>query len=158
MVTMKNTAHELLQIINEFSISITNMPDELFSSKPNSDKWSKKEVLGHLIDSANNNLRRFICGQYEETPKIIYQQNFWVTANNYQSIEKENIIQLWKLINNQICEVLLNMPIENGNLKCNTGGDKEELHSIAWLADDYVKHLKHHLNQILPKSFPINYP
>lgn len=158
MVTTKNTAQELSQIISEFSIAIKNIPDELFSAKPNSDKWSKKEVLGHLIDSANNNLRRFICGQYEDHPKIIYQQDFWVTANNYQSIEKENIIQLWNLINYQICEVLQNMPIENENLMCNTGRDKVELHSLVWLADDYVKHLKHHLNQILPKSFPISYP
>ena len=111
-----------------------------------------------MIDSASNNLRRFICGQYEETPKIIYQQDFWVTANNYQNIEKENVIQLWKLLNRQICEVLLTMSEQNGNLMCDTGRDKVQLHSIDWLAEDYVKHLKHHLNQIIPESFAIRYP
>ena len=158
MVTMKNTAKELSKITDEFSIKINNIPDELFSAKPNPTKWSKKEVLGHLIDSASNNLRRFICGQYEETPKIIYQQDFWVTANNYQNIEKENVIQLWKLLNRQICEVLLTMSEQNGNLMCDTGRDKVQLHSIDWLAEDYVKHLKHHLNQIIPESFAIRYP
>ena len=155
---MKNTAKELSKITDEFSIKINNIPDELFSAKPNPTKWSKKEVLGHLIDSASNNLRRFICGQYEETPKIIYQQDFWVTANNYQNIEKENVIQLWKLLNRQICEVLLTMSEQNGNLMCDTGRDKVQLHSIDWLAEDYVKHLKHHLNQIIPESFAIRYP
>jgi hypothetical protein len=155
---MKNTASELSQIIDEFSPKINNISDKLFSAKPNPTKWSKKEVLGHLIDSASNNLRRFICGQYEETPKIIYQQDFWVGANNYQYTKKENIIQLWFLINTQICEVLRTMPEPNGNLMCNTGRDEIQLHTIAWLADDYVKHLKHHLNQILPGSFAISYP
>jgi hypothetical protein len=61
-------------------------------------------------------------------------------------------------LNSQICEVLQNMPSENGNLMCNTGRYTIELHSIAWLAEDYVKHLKHHLNQILAGSFSISYP
>ena len=158
MVTMKNTAKELSKITDEFSIKINNIPDQLFSAKPNPTKWSKKEVLGHLIDSASNNKRRFICGQYEEAPKIIYQQDFWVAANNYQNMEKGNVIQLWRLINSQICEVLRTMPEQNGNLMCDTGRDKVQLHSIAWLAEDYVKHLKHHLNQVLPGSFAISYP
>jgi hypothetical protein len=155
---MKNTRNELSQIVRDFSIKIDKIPEELFSAKPNPEKWSKKEVLGHLIDSANNNLRRFICGQYEPSPKIVYQQDFWVMANNYQNVPKENVIQLWKLLNDQICAVLRTMPPENAGLSCDTGKDKVQLRSIQWLAEDYVKHLKHHLNQIIPNSFDITYP
>ncbi len=155
---MKNTTHELSQIVSDYSIKIHNIPDHLFSAKPNLNKWSKKEVLGHLIDSASNNLRRFICGQYEVNPKIVYQQDFWVRVNNYQNVPKENVIQLWKLLNEQICEVLQKMPLENASLTCDTGKDNVQLLSIQWLAEDYVKHLKHHLNQIIPNSFSIIYP
>lgn len=158
MVTIIKTAIELSQLVDEFANKLTNIPEELFSAKPRLEKWSKKEVLGHLIDSANNNLRRFICGQYETSPKITYQQDFWVTSNNYQNIRKENIVQLWRLLNEQICEVLRTMPDPNANLMCDTGKDNVQLHSIEWLAEDYVKHLKHHLNQILPNSFDITYP
>lgn len=158
MVTTQNTAAELLQIVTDFSSKISNIPDDLFSAKPTPEKWSKKEVLGHLIDSAHNNLRRFITGQYEPAPKIVYQQDFWVTANNYQQVKKENIILLWKLLNEQIGEALRVMPVENAGLSCDTGKEKVQLHSIQWLAEDYVKHLKHHLNQIIPNSFNITYP
>ena len=155
---MENAIRELREVVIEFSKKTSAISDSEFSAKPLENKWSKKEVLGHLIDSASNNLRRFICGQYEEAPKIIYQQDFWVAANNYRNIEKENVIQLWRLINSQICEVLRTMPEQNGTLMCDTGRDKVQLHSIDWLAEDYVKHLKHHLNQILPGSFAISYP
>ena len=155
---MKNTISELSQIISDFSAKLDTIPEELFSAKPKPEKWSKKEVLGHLIDSANNNLRRFICGQYEVNPKIIYQQDFWVKSNNYQNVPRKNVIQLWKLFNEQICEVLQTMSVENTHLTCDTGKDSVQLYSIRWLADDYVKHLKHHLNQIIPDSFGITYP
>ncbi|MBK5280138.1 MAG: DinB family protein [Bacteroidia bacterium] len=155
---MKNTISELSQIVNEYTIKIANLPDAFFSAKPIPKKWSKKEVLGHLIDSASNNLRRFICSQYESEPKIIYNQDFWVAANNYQNGRKENVIELWRLQNEQICEVLRTMSDQDANSLCNTGRDEVQLRSIAWLAEDYVKHLKHHLNQILPGSFDISYP
>lgn len=158
MVTIHTTANELAAIVDQYAKEMNDLSDDQFSSKPDPKKWSKKEVLGHLIDSANSNHRRFICSQYEATPKIVYDQEFWVTANNYQNSKKENVIQLWHLANEQICEVLRTMPDQNTRLMCDTGKDTIQLHSIAWIAEDYVKHLKHHLNQILPGSFTISYP
>src|SRR6478609_6312785 len=138
MVTLVKTAVELSQLVDEFTSKINDIPEEIFAAKPRPEKWSKKEVLGHLIDSASNNLRRFICGQYESSPKITYQQDFWVMANDYQNIKKENVIQLWKLLNEQICEVLRAMPDQNASLLCDTGKDNIQLRSIEWLAEDYV--------------------
>ena len=158
MVTVITTAYELSSIIEEYTKKIGDLSDISFSAKSDPKKWSKKEVLGHLIDSANSNHRRFVCGQYETSPKIVYDQEFWVTANNYQNSKKENVIQLWRLVNEQICDVLRTMPDQNTNLMCDTGKDTIQLHSIAWIAEDYVKHMKHHLNQILPGSFNISYP
>jgi hypothetical protein len=155
---MKNTVQELDNIINDFKDRISNFSEAEFSSKPSPNKWSKKEVLGHLIDSAHNNLRRFICGQYETSPsKIVYDQDFWVKVNGYQNAKKQDIIQLWVLMNNQICSVLLEMDEKNYNKVADTGKTEVKLYSIQFLADDYVRHLKHHLNQIIPDSFDITY-
>lgn len=156
---MKEVAEELNQIIDDFVLKINKIPDEEFSAKPLPHKWSKKEVLGHLIDSALNNHRRFVCGQYEPTPpKIRYDQDFWAKANDYQNSKKEDVILLWKLINKKIGDTLSVMPEQNYSRTCNTGEETEQLHSIEWLAIDYVKHLKHHLNQIIAGSFAITYP
>ncbi len=104
---MKATSSELQNIVIEFSNKIIQLPDEELSVKRNENAWSKKEVIGHLIDSAQNNLRRFICGQYEiDPPKIVYDQVFWVATNNYDTMIKEDITSLWRLINERIVEVL----------------------------------------------------
>jgi hypothetical protein len=156
---MINVVTELEQLVAEFSSKISSVPDAEFSAKPVPEKWSQKEVLGHLIDSAHNNLRRFVCGQYESVPpRIIYEQDFWVAANSYQQANMEDVILLWKLINLRICDILKNMPQANLERECNTGRDRVQLHSLEWLAEDYVKHVKHHLNQILPQSFDIPDP
>ena len=156
---MQIIVRELRELIQEYTTKFNSISEKDFLAKPNPNKWSKIEVVGHLIDSAQNNLRRFVCGQYESTPpNIVYDQDFWVQANNYNSAKKENIIQLWVLLNDRICDILLAMPETNHKKECNTGKDLTQLHTLKWLAEDYVRHMKHHLNQILPGSFDIVYP
>ena len=151
---MKTTTDELQGIVSDFAEKIAAIPDAEFYAKPLPDKWSRIEVVGHLIDSAQNNLRRFITAQYEtQPPFIVYQQDFWVSSNDYQKMKKDEIIMLWRLINMRICAVLNSMPSGNYEKECNTGS----LHTLSWLAADYVKHLKHHLNQIISGSFDVVY-
>ena len=151
---MEDTVTELREIIDAFSDKFRRIPKSEFVAKPLPHKWSRQEVLGHLIDSAQNNLRRFICGQYEaEPPGIFYQQDFWVSANGYQNMRQEDVILLWRLLNLRICAVLELMPVENYSRECYT----DSLHSLEWLAADYVKHMKHHINQIISGSFNVVY-
>lgn len=155
---MQRITDELRQIVDEYANKISSIPDNVFSAKLTPNKWSKKEVLGHLIDSAHNNLRRFITGQYELVPPhIIYDQDFWVEANDYTFSKREDVVALWKLMNERICVVLSTMPQQNYLRTCNTGKGSEQLHSLEFLAVDYVKHLKHHINQIIPDSFDVVY-
>jgi hypothetical protein len=155
---MKHVIQELRDLISAYVAKFNAIQDSEFSHKPLPKKWSKKEVVGHLIDSGQNNLRRFIVSQYEaQIPNIVYDQDFWVKANGYQQMQKEEVITLWRLVNERICEVLEAMPESNYAKQCNTGKSEIQLHSLHWLAEDYVKHMKHHLNQIIPGSFNIIY-
>ena len=150
---MNTTASELLATTNDYLEKLYHLNEEQSSIKPSPNKWSKKEIIGHLIDSAQNNIRRFIVAQYEENPLIIYQQDNWVRINNYQSCSLNELIQLWYLLNKQICSILNYASEEMLQRTCKT----ESLHSIEWLAKDYIRHMKHHLHQVLNLS-PIAYP
>ena len=150
---MQNIASELLATIQEYLPKLKLLTEEESSIKPLPTKWSKKELIGHLIDSAQNNTRRFIVAQYEMNAVITYRQDDWVSINNYQSWIMEDLIQLWYLLNKQICTILNNSSGEALQRTCHT----ESLHSIEWLAEDYIKHMKHHLHQALNLA-PIPYP
>jgi hypothetical protein len=151
---MQKIIDELTHIVEDYHGKMNAIPSSVFYDKPNSLKWSKLEILGHLIDSAQNNLRRFICAQYEAAPPwIVYHQDAWVAANDYQSAAREDMVQLWRLINERVIAVLKTMDEKHYTQVVNTGKDTVQYHSVLALADDYVQHMKHHLNQIMPTSF-----
>jgi len=150
---MQESIEQLQSIIAAYTAKLTSIKEREWTYKPNPAKWSKIEVLGHLVDSVQTNIRRFIIAQYEDRPKIIYAQDYWVTAANYQNYASHDLINLWVLLNKHICIVLKNVPGEaSGNL-CDTG----EMRTIEWLAADYNKHLLHHLHQLLDLE-PVAYP
>ena len=112
------------------------------------EKWSNKEIIGHLIDSAQINLQRFVRCTYEQDFKLVYAQNEWVTAAHYQNVDIKEVLDLWILLNRQIIRVLINYPEDRLDVTCDTGKTEVQLHSVKWLADDYVRHMQHHLDQI----------
>lgn len=118
-----------------------------FSLKLNPEKWSKKQIIGHLIDSATNNHHRFVRGQFETIPTIVYNQVEWNKNNYYQQMKSSQIIDFWSAYNKQILELIKQIPKEKLNYKVNTGGDNSA--TIHFLFNDYVKHLEHHLKQVV---------
>ena len=138
---------QLQNIVHEYSILLEQVNEKVYAFKPAANKWSKKEILGHLVDSAQNNIRRFIVAQYEDAPKIVYKQDSWVVISDYQNYPTADLVSLWRLLNNHAAIILSNTDREASQKKCDTNG--AETHSIEWLANDYIKHLLHHLHQIL---------
>ena len=150
---MEKTINELEGIIEKYQQLLWQLTEETLSAKPNPAKWSRKEIIGHLVDSALNNARRFVVAQYEEAPHIVYAQDTWVKASGYQQYDSKELIQLWVLINKHICSILAATPQEMYNRTCLT----QQVHTIEWLAADYNKHLLHHLHAVLDLE-PIPYP
>jgi len=140
----------LLNLVSDSLTKFKNIPEDSWNDKPQASKWSKKELLGHLIDSASNHLRRLVIGQYAEGVKIVYQQDEWVRYQNYQESGIADVQTLWKLLNNQICNVIENIPEDKLQNTCDTGEGKIELHTLAYFIEDYIVHMKHHLEQIIP--------
>jgi hypothetical protein len=145
---MTEAINQLQNIVTEYTGRLQSIPEDAFSLKPLPAKWSKKEILGHLVDSAQSNIRRFVVAQYEDKPHIVYSQDAWVAAQAYHDYNSNDLITLWALLNKHICIILKNMPPAAYSRLCNTGKEQEKLYTLQFLADDYVSHHLHHLNQI----------
>ncbi|MEQ8414157.1 MAG: DinB family protein [Imperialibacter sp.] len=141
-------ANDIEEAIAAGYASFESISDNEWNQKPTAKKWSKKEILGHLIDSAQNNLRRFIVSQHEPDDKIYYHQDEWVLHQNYQSADINELQQLWLLINKQLVRTVRNIPASALKNTCNTGKEAVELHSLEFLIEDYHAHMLHHLKQI----------
>ncbi|MCM3213023.1 DinB family protein [Niallia taxi] len=147
------------KVINGINHWIQALPKEFttmsvteISNRSAPSKWSKKEILGHLCDSAINNLGRFLQVQYEEQPYVIqpYNQVQWVILQNYQERPLQDIVTLFQTLNNQIVHVLQNIPSEKLSYICDIGNNEEK--TLEWLIQDYLEHMEHHIyNQILVK-------
>lgn len=132
-------------IIDIVPDKLIELGEDEMSLKPLSGKWSKKEILGHLIDSATNNHQRFVRGQFEELPEIRYDQNKWNEFSFHQQIGSRQLIEFWTSYNKQLIEIIKRIPDENLKREVRVG---ENLFSLEFLIVDYVKHLEHHLDQI----------
>ena len=125
---------------------LSALSEEEISEKPQPNKWSKKEIIGHLIDSATNNHQRFVRAQFEVRPEISYDQNNWNAFSFYQEIESGQLILFWTIYNKQLIEIIKRISPENLKRQVKIEGD---LFSLAFLFEDYVAHLEHHLKQII---------
>lgn len=139
-----------LQKLNYIIASVPDMlvqiSDEKMSEKPLLNKWSKREILGHLIDSATNNHHRLIRGQFEDTPEISYDQSQWNKYGFYQDIDSLQIIRFFTIYNIQLLEIIKRMPSKNLNNQIKIGDNVLALETIII---NYVEHLEHHLKQII---------
>ena len=118
-----------------------------FSGKPAPEKWSKKEILGHLIDSAANNHHRFIRARYENKPLISYDQNEWNRLSHYNEIDKDHLIGFWTLYNKQLIEIASR--IKQDELKSEVFVKPDQPVTLEFIINDYLVHLEHHLKQLV---------
>ena len=126
------------------------------TSRPSENKWAKKEILGHLLDSASNNHQRFVrAAQQGSLTFPGYDQNFLVDLQRYADIDWNFVVDFWAAYNRFLAHVINNLPAEAAAFTCNIGDNKPA--TLEWIASDYVAHLKHHLNQILGQTFETNY-
>jgi hypothetical protein len=138
--------------IESFPVKLRQLPSTELLNKPAPDKWSKKEIFGHLIDSAINNLKRFTEIQFLPQPyKVIsYDQVNLVIVNDYQNQPLDHLVNLWQVLNRQIIAVVGNIPAEKLDNPVDPQYENNELKTLGWIICDYVAHMEHHFRQILP--------
>lgn len=152
--------HQTLnKIIATVPAQIKAIDKATMNFKPKPAKWSKKELLGHLVDSAYNNHQRFL--RAEQQGNLIFQgydPDEWVIKNNYQNRETDEILNLWILSNQHLSALVENLPksilqkettAHNFHKICMNLLKEGESTSLSYLMEDYIFHLEYHLNQLI---------
>src|SRR6187549_2216258 len=131
-----NAAMQHLEInIESFPIKLKQFSSEELLKRPTEGKWSKKEILGHLIDSAINNLKRFTEIQFLPQPYTVisYQQNELVIVNDYQNLPLQHLLELWQALNRQIVLIVKNIPVEKLDYPVDPQYENNELKTLGWI-------------------------
>jgi DinB superfamily len=143
----------MTQAIARFDELLKTVPARLVdlsdvAHKPAPDRWSKKELLGHLIDSAVNNHVRFVRAQSAPRTEFLrYEQEFWVATQSYATESWPDLVNLWLLLNRHLLHVIKAMPAGVLPHECVIAGYAEM--TLQELIVDYVSHMDHHLTQLL---------
>lgn len=144
---MIEVADELRREIESWSPRLHGITEADAARDRGTGKWVKKEILGHLIDSAANNHQRFVRARVGDPfawPG--YDQNAWVSVHAYRSRPWTELLEIWSAMNRQVAHAIASIPPASLATRCAIG-DNEPV-TLEWLIRDYVQHLRHHLTQL----------
>ncbi len=146
---MANNIDLLSKYIAIIPYHFKKIPSTELLQKPNLEKWSKKEIFGHLIDSAVYNLERFTKIRFAAQPFEIepYSQADLVKANDYQNVETDQLLKLWATLNQQILSIWKSYSSKELALKIDISYLNKKV-DLDWWINDYMEHMEHHFKQL----------
>ena len=162
MTVVSNSFREFLddleQTVQSTATRLMSLTEEETQQRRSNEDWSRKEILGHLIDSAANNHQRFVRAQF--TNDLVfsgYEQDKWVDVQRYKEAKWSRLVELWKHYNLHLLHLASHIP---AHVLTQPRGE-HNLDQIAWqrveknqpatleyFIRDYAGHLRHHLSQI----------
>ena len=155
---MSSLAQRLRSAIAEESTRLRSITEETAAQRSGSEQgWSRKQELGHLIDSATNNRVRFVKaaleGRYEGPT---YDGAGWVELGGYAGMPWNALVQLWAGLNSALAVLVERIPEDRLAASCRVGD--APLVTLEFLIDDYILHMQHHLDHIVGRAQLTTYP
>jgi hypothetical protein len=139
---------KLLQaLLNDVPARLEKIPSAKAELESNPSRWSPKQELGHLLDSAANNHQRIVRTQLEDQPAMPgYDGDRWVELHAYQRRHWTELISLWKALNTQLLAAAHAVPDSGWSRTC-TIADSGPL-TLKFVFEDYIEHMMHHLQHM----------
>jgi hypothetical protein len=132
---------------------LTELSDDILNNRRNSQNRTIKQILGHLIDSASNNIHRCVHLQNQKSPLIfpnyasMGNNDRWIAIQDYQNEDWNNIIQLWKYSLFHLCHIVNN--IDDSKLKNEwIAGPDQKISLEDMINDFFPRHFNLHLDEI----------
>lgn len=108
-------------------------------------KWSPQLVIGHLTDSATNNLARIVRLQISPEPLPSYDADAWIALQHYAGREWKQVFDLWLALNRHLAWTIRQVPQHSLSNHGTVGGT---VVSLGFVIEDYIAHLRHHLDPL----------
>ncbi len=150
---MTNLATQFQADLNAMHATLLATPAEMADTPWRVGGWTRKQIVGHLLDSAANNRQRFVRASTGGTyigPQ--YAQDEWVAAHGYADQPWEALLDWWQVEHEILAAVVARIPEERLETKCTVGDDEPV--TLRFLIEDYIQHQKWHLKQIQASSPP----
>jgi hypothetical protein len=150
---MKAVTDEIREVIAAAEPLLITISAQVARKSAGGEEWSRKEILGHLVDSTANNLQRVVRGALGTGIDLpVYDQNAWVAVQRYQEMDWMSLVALFRVNALQFCRVVDGLSEECLENKVNVG--KEDAVTVRFLVVDYLRHLKMHMAQIVKMDDP----
>lgn len=133
--------------IEELREILDDVPADLATVPWRAGGWTRKQILGHLLDSAANNRQRFVRASIEGAyvgPS--YAQDAWVACHGYAHLSWKTLVEWWNVEHDILIAVVERIPEERMDTLCTVGDDAPV--TLRYLIEDYTRHQFHHFEQI----------
>lgn len=137
-------------LVDDFE-SLMIESQEISEVKLGPDKWTLKEMVGHLIDSASNNHQRFVRLQIDQKVSLPgYKAEEWVSVSNIQNMDYGSVVEFWKMYNKFLLSLIKGIEPESmKNVWEAMDGDEN---TLGFLIDDYYAHMKLHFQMFIERQ------
>jgi hypothetical protein len=142
------------ELASTFRAELNSLHDALLALSPaladapwRAGGWTRKQIVGHLLDSAANNRQRFVRAAMDGSytgPQ--YGQDAWVVAHGYAEQPWETLLRWWLAEHEILMAVVDRIPEERLEARCGIGGEAPV--TLRFLIEDYVTHQQGHFKQL----------
>src|SRR5258708_10379383 len=144
---MREIGEKLIRLVEVAEPRLREVSEAVSSVPLLSGGWSRKQVLGHLIDSASNNHQRFVRAALQTSVDFPrYDQDGCVRVQSVEEADWTLLVSLWAGYNRYLAHIIAHLPASKLETLCRIGLDEPV--TLRFLAEDYLRHLLHHLGQI----------
>ncbi len=145
-------SREISALIDTWEPILRELSPENIALNRNSQNRSIRQILGHMHDSASNNIHRIVHLQYQESPAAfpdyanLGNNDRWIAIQNYQDENWESLVSLWSATHRHIAHVILQAdPRKMDTFWISALGEKV---SLLEMITDFPRHFRLHIAEI----------